>query len=47
MKQAKVLNEGELKRLLAVVAQRKQAARDRAAVILRRSCSARSSGVQR
>lgn len=34
MKQAKVLNEGELKRLLAVVAQRKHAARDRAAVML-------------
>ena len=34
MKQAKVLNEGELKRLLAVIAQRKHAARDRAAVML-------------
>lgn len=34
MKQAKVPNEVELKRLLAVVAQRKHAARDRAAVML-------------
>lgn len=34
MKQAKVLNDVELKRLLAVVAQRKHAARDRAAVML-------------
>lgn len=33
-KQAKVLNETELKRLLAVIAQRKHAARDRAAVML-------------
>lgn len=33
-KQAKVLSEAELKRLLAVVAQRKHAARDRAAVML-------------
>ena len=34
MKQAKVPNEVELKRLLAVVAQRKHAARDRTAVML-------------
>jgi integrase/recombinase XerD len=34
MKQAKVLNDGEMKRLLAVIAQRKHAARDRAALML-------------
>ena len=33
-KQAKVLSESELKRLLAIIAQRKHAARDRAAVML-------------
>lgn len=33
-KQAKVLSESELKRLLAIIAQRRHAARDRAAVML-------------
>lgn len=33
-KQAKVLSQSELKRLLAIIAQRKHAARDRAAVML-------------
>lgn len=47
MKLANVLSERELNDLLVVIARRKHAVRDRAAVILRRSCSARNSGVQR